>query len=205
MVYSRLQFLILVLFGVVTPQAAVAAATAPSRAVPTASSLSSAAPPSATLDQPPSPWQLAVHGGWWDLGATVHSPWGAYAGLGWPWLMHAFKSEGHSKVRAIDARMGYQWRPYASVALRLGAFGMVHQRTVSASPQNMSLTDTYLALAAGISYLVPSGFFVSLDVTPIYLINRRGALDPEDRGWKLEPPPQSLALSQASLGYLFDL
>ena len=59
------------------------------------------------------PWRVALHGGWWDVGADLTSPQGVFVGVGAPWVLYlpVANYSGQEGLVAMDASVGYRFAP----------------------------------------------------------------------------------------------
>jgi len=157
-------------------------------------------------------WKLAVHGGWWDVGADTTAPGGLFAGLGVPWvpLLPVLAYSGQEGVVALDSRLGY--------AYPLSSRTSLHAQLLTAwvydwgDPCGNGCDEhthrLFFLPGLGLRHRFGdrSGWMIGADV-PLVLLQVHHDDEPDDAGWRRKntPPWVGAAFSQVYVGYEWGL
>jgi len=154
---------------------------------------------------------LSVHGGWWDVGGELQTPWGVFAGVGVPWVAYTplLTYSGHEGTVTADLRLGYATPPSEGLSLRaLFMSAWIYQW---GDPCDDDCTvhehKFFNFLSVGLRYQFPCGFLAGVEV-PVMAGKFAYSRETEESGWHRPdwfPPPFSAGFTQAYVGYGWQL
>ena len=149
----------------------------------------------------------SVHGGWWDVGGEVQTPWGIFGGLGVPWIAYTplFVYSGHEGTVAADARLGYSTPQSDGLSLRALVLSAWIYQWGEPCGDGCTVYEhkVYNFLSGGLRYRLPSGVLLGLEV-PLVAVELNHSQERDETGWHAPewfPPPIAAALTQAYVGY----
>ncbi len=157
-------------------------------------------------------WQLAVHGGWWDVGLDTTTPGGFFVGAGVPWvpLLPVLAYSGQEGVVALDSRLGYAHALSTRTSLRaqLLTAWVYDWGDPCGDGCNEHTHRLFFLPGVGLRHRFGdrSGWMMGADV-PLVLLQVHHGDEPDDPGWRRKntPPWVGVAFSQVYVGYEWGL